>query len=255
MGKIRLMAKYRLVGKWHLLFFIFCITSFVIIFTGDFSFIAQTVVQAGLNFRSNRLNTVKIVSAIMGTVLFLLVVPTIKLGCERWFLMTASGEEPRLKELFFYFSASGVRKSVGAFLFCAFHKTAALVLFLFPSVCLSGVLYFSFGEGEISLFISYAFLVSIIFLFVSGLIFYFIYTARYFAYYPVIVSNEAISPSVAFEKSVGMTCDAYRKICFFRLSFIPWLILCLMIIPAFYVWGYYKESKAMLCLHNDKLHT
>lgn len=255
MGKIRLMAKYRLDGKWGILLIMFSITLLSALFTGDFSFIAETLSAGRLNAVYEGINVLKISGAVVGTVLFIIFVPTIKLGCERWFLLTAKGEKPPLSELFHYLNPKGTAKSIKAFMYSVFRRAAAMTLFLFPSVCLSGVLYFSFKEGEISLYISYALLGASLLLFALGQIFYFIYTTRYFAYYPIIVSNESISASDALEKSIEITGGAYRKICLFRLSFIPWLLLCLFIIPAFYVWGYYKESKAMLVIHNGRLHT
>lgn len=257
MGKAKIMAKYRLDGRMGALLFMFILLFCAVAILGDFSFIINNVFElTGVVFSSATAETlVRIVVPVFGVILFLLVASPLRLGFERWFLLTAKGEKPKFREAFFYFSPKGIRKSIAAFIFCAVRKTAALALFLFPSACLFGVLYFSFGEGEISLYISYALLGFSLTLLLTGLSFYFYYTSRYFAYYSIIVSNEVIKPAYALDRSREITEGAYGKICFFRLSFLPWMFLCLLIFPAFYVWGYYKESKAMLSLRNDLIGT
>lgn len=257
MGKIKVMSKYRLVGKTLPVFTAYILILFLSVILGNFSFlISESIKMSGFAFSgvTSEMITKSAVS-VTGIILVLVIVSPLRLGCERWFLLSAKGENVKLKELFYYFTPKGILKSVSAVTYSATRKTAAFLLFLFPSFCLSGVLYFSFREGEISLYISYALLAFSIFLFVAGLCFYFVYTARYFAYYSIIVSNKTINPRLAFEKSVEITEGAYLKICFFRLSFLPWFLLCALIFPSFYVWGYYKESRAMLSLYNDKLYT
>lgn len=255
MGKAKIMAKYRLVGKGGSLFVIFILFFISLFFLGNFSFLIKEIIKmTGLTFQSQSVETTVFAAlSIIGIILFLLLVSPLRLGCERWFIKAAKGESVRLRELFYYYSPSGLKKSISAFIFCALRKTAALTLFLFPSLCLFGVLYFSFGEGEISLYISYALFGFATLLFILGLVFYFVYTARYFVYYSVIVSNKTISPQTAFDKSMEITEGAYFKLCLFRLSFLPWFLLCVLIFPAFYVWGYYKESRAMLSFRNDFL--
>lgn len=257
MGKIKIMAKYRLVGKTAPLFFIF---SAVLVFTvilGDFSFIIGRITDYyEITFKSETAEkAVPVVSSLIGVLLFLLTVPPLRLGVESWFLKGAKGEKASFSDIFGYFSPRGIRKSVAAVLFCAFRKTLALILFLFPSLCLFGVIFFSFDDGEISLYVTYALLAAAVLLLVLGLGFYFVYSARYFAYYSIIVSNETIKAESAYEKSIEITKGAYGRLCLFRLSFLPWVLLCVLVFPAFYVWGYYKQSKVMLSFHNDRMHT
>lgn len=255
MGKAKILAKYRLVGKTAVLFVIFSVTVVLLFLTGNFSFIISKIFDiSGIFFKTKTAEiSVSAVLSVFGILLFLFVYPPFCLGCERWFLLSAKGEKAGIKELFYYFTPDGFSKSISAFLFCSLKKCAALILFLFPAACLFFVLYFSLKEGEISLTISYALIICCLLLLSAGIAFYFFYSSRFFAYYDVIISNEKIKPQSAFEKSLEITEGAYGKICLFRFSFLPWLLLCMLIFPAFYVWGYYRESKTMLCLKNDLL--
>lgn len=257
MGKIKVMSKYRLIGKALPMLLIFVLVVFSVFILGNFSYlVSQTFIMSDIDFSSERLKiTVKAAVSLIGIILLLFIASPLRLGSERWFLLAAKGEGPKLRELFHYFNSYGILKSIAAVLYISLRKAAALILFLFPSMCLFGVLYFSFKEGEISLYISYALLVFTLILFLSGICFYFVYTARSFAYYSIIVSNKSIKPSFAFEKSLEITKGAYRRITMFKLSFLPWFLLCALIFPTFYVWGYYREARAMLSLHNDKLHS
>lgn len=253
MGKIKAMAKYRLSGREWAVLLMFSLTVSSIFLLGNFSFLVSSAFEMGGFTASSYNPIVTLVSAVFGVAVFLVFVPALRLGCERWFLLSAKGESVKLREIFYYFTLKGIRKSVSAYMFCFFRKSAAFALFLFPSACLFGVLYFTFSEGEISLYISYALLGFALLLFVTGMFFYFVYTARYFAYYSIIVSNKAIEPQAALDKSRAITEGAYAKICFFRLSFLLWLPVCILLLPAFWVWGYYMESKAMLSYRNDYL--
>ena len=65
--------------------------------------------------------------------------------------------------------------------------------------------------------------------------------------YPfIIAADEALSPSEAYECSLGLVRERVGKICIFRLSFLPWWLLCIFVFPLFYVWGYYRQSLAVL---------
>lgn len=255
MGKAKILAKYRLHGKSATLLFIFSLTVILLFLSGDFSFIVSNLFDTAGIFFDTRIVEISVSAALslLGISLLLFLYAPFRLGCERWFLLNARGEKAGLKDLFYYFTPTGFTKSVSAFLFCLFKKCAAFLLFIFPCVCLSVVLYFSLEEGEISLTISYVLLAFSAFLLLTGMAFYFFYSSRFFAFYDAVIANEKIKPRTAFEKSLEITEGAYAKICLFRLSFLPWLLLSVLVFPAFYVWGYYRESKTMLCLRNDLL--
>lgn len=250
MGKSKIFAKYRLIGRNTTLFFAFSAVVLSFVIFGDISYFVFGIFDR-LNIVFSSFfaeSAVRISVCTAGIILFLLIVSPLWLGCERWFILCAEGKRAKFRELFYYFSAAGISKSVCAVIYSTARKVSALILFLFPSACLFGVLYFSFIEGEISLYISYALFGFAVTLFLTGLCFFYIYTARYFAFYSIIITEPEIKVHNAFEKSVRLTEGAYGKISIFKLSFLPWFLLCALILPSFYVWGYYKESKAVLNL-------
>ena len=51
-----------------------------------------------------------------------------------------------------------------------------------------------------------------------------------------------ISPVQAISMSVKRCCEEVTELFLFKLSFLPWLLLCAAILPALYVIPYYKQS-------------
>lgn len=77
---------------------------------------------------------------------------------------------------------------------------------------------------------------------VSGLAFYFIFTQRYSKSWFFLACYRDFTAADAIKESIRKTQNMLADIFFFKLGFIPCFLLCVGILPAFYVVPYYKQS-------------
>jgi len=77
---------------------------------------------------------------------------------------------------------------------------------------------------------------------VAGLIFYFIFTQRYSESWFFLACYRDFTAADAIKESVRKTQNKLADIFFFKLGFVPCFLLCTVILPAFYIVPYYKQS-------------
>lgn len=257
MGKLKLIAKSYLLGDTFAVLSVFVITLTAIVFSGDFSFIITSLLELAFsNFRSltgEKEQMLKIILSVVGIVLFIIITPPLKLGVERWFFFRAAGEKTTVKDVFRYFGISLFLRGQMSFWYASIIKSAVFIFFQFPALCVLGVLYSSAFVGEASFAILLSLFITGVILSLIGLSFYFLYSENWFMYYYIIVANETIKLSKAYKYSEGLMKKSHVRVCAFKLSFAPWWLLCIFIFPAFYVWGYYKQSMAVLAYRNEYL--
>lgn len=256
-GRIKIIAKSHLLGSTLPIFTIFIIAVSAIAVSGDFSFLVSYILN--LPLINNLISTgearsiVKIILSVIGIIITIIVIPPVKLGIERWFFVRAKGENAKVRDLFYFFEFSRFLRSQSAFWYSTAIKTAVFFFFQFPALCIFGVLYSAAFQGESSYTIVLALMVSGVMLALAGLGFYFVYSADWFMYYYIIVSNDTIKLSKAYRFSVKLVKNSIGRVCLFKLSFFPWWLLCVFVFPIFYVWGYYKQSLAVLAYRNEYL--
>ena len=257
MGKLKIIAKSHMLSKTAPIFITFTLCLSVLFFSGDLSLLAGYAVDAfGLDglFSQPLYRRIFIIAcSAVGAALMILLCAPLRLGRERWFMMNARGEDPKLGELFYYFNRRRFPRSVRAWLFALTVSSASALLFFFPVICLSGVLYYCLSSQNAAFPTVVCLAVADIALFAVGAAFLFAYNGEFLMYYPIIVSSDKIGPVQAYSYSRKMTSPALSRVCRFRLSFAPWWLLCLLVAPTFYVWGYYKQSLAELAYRNEYL--
>ncbi len=257
MGKLKILAKSHMLSKTAPIFFTFLLCISVFIFSGDLSLIVSYALN--LSFISSLIsqpiqrNLLIIIFSVVGIVAFVSLCSSLRLGRERWFMMNARGEDPKFRELFYYFSPKRFLRSLGAWSFANAIKLSCAAVFFFPVLCLSLVLYYCLVTSSTAFSIIVCIAVADIVLFVIGAAFMFVYNGEFLLYYPIIVSNEKVGAVQAYSYSKEMTVGVLKKLAVFRLSFAPWWFLCVLILPSFYSWGYYKQSLAELAYRNEYL--
>lgn len=256
-GKLKIIAKTYMLGNTLpiLAIFVFALSAAVI--SGDFSFLFTNALRlvsgsnAFENLQTERILTITL--SAVGIVISALIIPPLKLGLERWFFIKGKGEAVRVRDAFYFFSLSYFLRCQSAFWYATTIKAGVFLFLQFPTFCVFGILYYALSSGSISYMIILSLAVAGVILLLSGLLFYFIYSAQWLMYYYIIVSNDTIKLDKAYNHSINMTKNSVHKICLFKLSFLPWWLLCALIFPAFYVWGYYKQSLAVLAYRNEYL--
>lgn len=98
------------------------------------------------------------------------------------------------------------------------------------------------ARQPVSLKASAALLIGSAALAAAGLLFWGIAVQRYARAGFYLAAYGDISPVQAISMSVRRCCEEVTELFLFKLSFLPWLLLCAAILPALYVIPYYKQS-------------
>lgn len=96
--------------------------------------------------------------------------------------------------------------------------------------------------NAVSLRAAYAVLAGILLLAAFGLFFYFLFTQRYSKAWFYLASYRDFTAEDAIKESIRKTQNRLGEILIFKISFAPWFLLCVGILPAFYVIPYYEQS-------------
>lgn len=114
---------------------------------------------------------------------------------------------------------------------------------------ISAVLFWGYvSQNAVSLRAAYAVVCGIVLLAVTGAVFYFITVQKYSKSWFFLACYSDFTAADAIKESIGKTQNKLIEIFFFKLGFLPWFLLCILILPAFFVVPYYKQSVTCYCL-------
>ena len=169
-------------------------------------------------------------------------------GIHEWFMNGALGRKRGLQTVFSWYAP---KKAVRAFFVCVtltVIKSAVYILFCLPGLALAaGGVYMLFSTS-VSLSLAVIIFTGSAILLLMGAVFAFCAVQRY-AVVPYIV---ALRPETRVRSAISASArimqGRYVSLAAFKLSFLPWLIACVLIVPAFFVWPYYKQAYAIWVL-------
>lgn len=121
------------------------------------------------------------------------------------------------------------------------------ILAAFESVPIAATVIFIM-RGTVSLRAAFVFFSGMFILTLAGFGFYLVFIQRYSKAWFYLACYKDFSVSDAILESTKRTKGKYADILFFKLGFVPWFLLCVLIFPAFYVIPYYKQSTTCLFL-------
>lgn len=121
-------------------------------------------------------------------------------------------------------------------------KLMWLLLFEAIPAAVAALFALRISRQAVSLKASVALLIGTAVLAAVGLVFWGIAVQRYARAEFYLASYGDISPVRAISMSVKRSRDEAADIFLFKLSFLPWLLLCVAALPALYVVPYYKQS-------------
>ncbi len=103
-------------------------------------------------------------------------------------------------------------------------------------------------RNAVSLRAAFIFFSGMTILALAGFGFYLLYTQRYSKSMFFLACYKDFTVTEAISESIKRTKDKCADILFFKLGFVPWFLLCVLIFPAFFVIPYYKQSITCLFL-------
>ncbi len=98
------------------------------------------------------------------------------------------------------------------------------------------------SDKAVSLRASAVFFFGMLVISLIGFFFYSVFIQRYSKSIFFLACYKDFTVSDAISESIKRTKDKNAEILFFKLGFLPWLLLCIGISPAFFVIPYYKQS-------------
>lgn len=182
---------------------------------------------------------------VVSLILFIFITSPARLQLEIRHYMLARGMKNKkiktslIKSLIFY-----------PLLFCL----KAFWLFVFEAVPVSGavMLYVYLTEKSLSAKATAVFLICIAVLAVSGFGFYSVFIQRYSKSAFYLACYEDFKAFDAVKESVRKTRGSLCEILFFKIGFLPWLLLCTGIVPMLFVIPYYKQSLTLYFINKTR---
>ncbi len=206
--------------------------------------VEQAVSQAGEFFVPLMNIAVCILLLFLGALVF----SPAAVGVYEWFLNGALSKKSKIQKVFSWYK---YKKAVSAFSLSTvltLIKLAVYTLFCLPGVALAaGGVYMLFSSG-ISLTLAAIIFLGSAALLLVGAGFAFCAAQRYAAAPYIIALRPETRVRSALNASARIMQGRYISCAAFKLSFLPWLLSCVLIVPAFFVWPYYKQACAIWVL-------
>lgn len=168
---------------------------------------------------------------------------SVRLGTKRYLFKKAVKKKPTSRDIFFYFRPKNFFSSFFYSLKMLFLKLLLLFFFIPPTVCLATVDRF-FGQG-VSALVCLSLFVTALCLFLNGAVFYSLFNSSFFLCDYYFITGRYLSFRHLVSCSQKNMCGKNTLLTRLKLSFGGWFLLCALIFPLPYVWGYYNQSLAV----------
>lgn len=169
----------------------------------------------------------------------------LKLRLQIKHLLLARGINPTHS---FGIGLSGVLKSCEMCICLFFIKLFWFAAFEAVPVAASAIFIYHNTQKAVSLRAAFIFFSGMLILAVAGFFFYVLYTQRYSKSMFYLACYKDFTVSEAISESIKRTRNKCADILFFKIGFVPWFLLCILIFPIFFVIPYYKQSVTCLFL-------
>lgn len=169
---------------------------------------------------------------------------SVRLGTKRYLLKKAQKKKPQVNDIFFYFTP---KRYFSAFFYSvktALVKLSLLAFCIAPSlICLAVVDRFS--RQGVSALVCLSLTVTAVCLLVNGGVFYSLFYSSFFLCDYYYIEGTCLNFRHLLSCSQKSMCGKNTLLTRLKLSFAGWFLLCLLLLPVPYVWGYYNQSLAV----------
>lgn len=167
----------------------------------------------------------------------------LKTGSDRYMLKKAENVHAGAKDIFYYFSPRKFFSllSVSTRLFMI-----RLCVFLFLNIptVLCALLLLSLSSSRFSAAVSAVLAAGCAAFFLSSIWFYMKLTSSLFLARYYFIKGEYLNFRHLTASSQNAMKGNIKSLCRLKLSFTGWFLLCILIVPSGYVWGYYRQTLA-----------
>ncbi len=164
------------------------------------------------------------------------------MGKRAWYSGRLTKRKLCFKRLIFWFKPANSIKALRMNITISTLKTLWCLLFIFPStVAFMSAVTLAF-TGGIEVYLFFSLLAGGVILLLTGLIFTFIVTQRYFLAPYLLAENPRLGTLTAIKQSKNLTEGQIFTIVRFKLSFLPSFLLYPLIFPAVFLQPHYNQS-------------
>ncbi len=181
---------------------------------------------------------------VLSLLVFVLITSPVRFSMETKYFMLARG----IRNAKTITGFSGLKKSLLFYPAIFLIKTFWLTVFEAIPVSSAIILYFYLRNNSLSMKAAVTFLACVVILAIVGMVFYSVFIQRYSKAAFYLVCYEGFSVLDALKESKRKTQNSLCEILLFKLSFLPWFMLCIGIVPILFVIPYYKQSLILYCL-------
>lgn len=188
-----------------------------------------------------------VISLLISVLIFFIMTP-LEQGCNRWFYRRTGGEQDAVSSIFFYFeNAKSYFRTLGLYFQIALRIFLWMLLPVLPVVAIVACMAASkhYFSGGLPTAAAAVFVILMVIWFILVLILSVVISLRYFLAPYILAEHPDQKVSKCIKDSVRMVKGHKMQLFGFILSFIGWQLLCVFVIPAFYVVPYMNASYAM----------
>ena len=186
--------------------------------------------------------------------LVLLLFCAFKSGADRYYLKKAAGLRAYGKDVFYYFGYKNIFRLV-LFYLSLFTLKLLLLLFSFlPFIICAFTVNHLLNQGSISATLFNMLVIFTAVLFIHGLIFFFRFNSFLFIARYRFATGHPEKMKELFIFSFKCVEGKRREIFYKKLSFLPWVASCVLLLPIGFVRSYYSQSMAELAADLMKKH-
>ena len=165
-------------------------------------------------------------------------------GTAAWFLRCARGKRTSTAQVLYWIRHARSLKSRALHVAIRIRKTGWFVLFQIPCAALLVIWYYCRSRGRISGLPSYITLGGAVLCGVVGIVFTLLLCQQYGLGLYLLADDPSLTVRDAVRKSRAYMQPHCGKLLRLKLSFLPWFLSCVLIIPIVYVAPYYCQSVA-----------
>ncbi|NMP36784.1 MAG: DUF975 family protein [Clostridiales bacterium] len=158
--------------------------------------------------------------------------------------LLAQGREPRFSEYFTCAGKRGLWSVLGMRVTVVFYKALWYFVLMLPAIIQAGLIYFGVSRRMIADNMFWLLITGLATTAFLGAFFGFCIVQRY-SLSEELFCLSGLSAKEAVRRSIRQTQGECVRKAFFHLSFIPWFVLCISVIPCVYIVPYYKAACAV----------
>lgn len=171
---------------------------------------------------------------------------TVSIGEEAWYSGRTEHKKYCFRRFMYWMKPALSLKAAGLRFILFSLKALWTTLFFTPAAAVIFVIAATAFSGGIELYLFLSLCIGALILSVIGLTFRFIIIQRYFLANYLLVSNPDLGIIQCIRQSVNLLEGHIFTVVRFKLSFLPYALACLLVLPLFFVYPHYKQSRTII---------